>query len=87
MWLFIPYIIVQAILWFIFQGNFSVLARSSDVFVFLATVRSAINVTDLDSLVSHFEDYLVENLFRQFRRRYVSRLDSVYLYISKQRFS
>jgi len=78
MWLFIPYIIVQIVLGFVFQGDFSVLAKSSDVFVILSIIRSAINVSDLDSLVGHFEDYLVRNLYQQFRRNYIRRMESVY---------
>jgi hypothetical protein len=82
-WLFIPYITVQVILFFVYQGDFSVLAKSSYVFVILATIRSAINVSDLNSLansfINHFDDYLVKNLYRQFKRRYISRLDRVYL--------
>lgn len=78
MWLFIPYIIVQIVLGFVFQGDFSVLAKSSDVFVILSIMRSAINVSDLDSLVGHFEDYLVRNLYQQFRRNYIRRMESVY---------
>jgi len=78
MWLFIPYIIVQIVLGFVFQGDFSVLAKSSDVFVILSIIRSAINVSDLDSLVGHFEDYLVRNLYQQFKRNYIRRMESVY---------
>lgn len=78
MWLFIPYIIVQIVLGFIFQGDFSVLAKSSDIFVIFFVIRSAINASDLDSLFGHFEDYLISNLYQQFRRKYIRRMDSVY---------
>jgi hypothetical protein len=82
-WLFILYIIAQVILWFVYQGDFSVLAKSSDVFVILATIRSAINVSDLNALantfINHFDNYLVESIYRQFKRRYIRKLDSVYL--------
>ena len=79
MWLFIPYIIAQTVAWFVFEGDFSVLAKSSDVFVILSIIRSAINVGDLDSLIGYLENYLVENLYREFRRKYIRRMDSVYL--------
>ena len=78
MWLFIPYILTQVVLWFAFQGDFSVLAKSSDLFVVLFTIGSAINVSDLNSLVGSLEDYFVSNLYRRLRRKYVGRLDSVY---------
>jgi len=78
-WLFIPYIIAQTVVWFVFEGDFSVLAKSSDVFVILSIIRSAINVGDLDSLIGYLENYLVENLYREFRRKYIRRMDSVYL--------
>jgi len=78
MWLFIPYIVVQVVLWFTFQGDFSVLAKSSDFFVFLATVRSAVNVGGVESVVDDLEDYLARNLYQQFRRKYIRKLNNAY---------
>lgn len=78
MWLFIPYIVVQVVLWFLSHGDFSALTKSSDIFVILSIIRSAVNLGDLDGLVDHLEDYLVRDLYRQFRTKYIRRLDSVY---------
>jgi len=78
MWLFIPYVIVQIALWFLSQGDFSVLAKSSEVFVILFTIRSAINVSDFNALISQSQEYMMRNIYRQFRRRCSTRLDSVY---------
>jgi hypothetical protein len=79
MWLFIPYIVVQIALWLLSNGDFSVLAKSSDIFVILSTIRSAINLGDLNGLVSRLEDYVVRDLYREFRKKYIRRLDSVYI--------
>jgi hypothetical protein len=77
--IFILYVIVQVILWVVYHGSFSVLAKSSDIFAILTTVRSAINLNDVNSVLDRLEDYLFQGLYREFRRRYIKRLDSVYI--------
>lgn len=79
MWMFIPYIIVQVILWFLSQGNFSVLAKSSDIFVILTTVRGFVNLNDADSFFRQLEDYLFSDLYQRFRRRFIRGLDSIFM--------
>lgn len=79
MWMFIPYIIVQVALWFIYKGDFSVLARSSDIFVILTTVRGFVNINDAESFFRELEDYLLSDLYRKFKRRFVRRLDNIFM--------
>lgn len=79
MWILIPYILVQIILWFVFNGDFSVLAKSSDAFVFFSTLRGFVDLSDVDYVVRHLENYVVKNLYWKFKKRYARRLDNVYL--------
>ena len=79
MWMFIPYIIVQVALWFLCQGDFSVLAKSSDIFVILTSVRGFVNINDADSFFRELEDYLLSGLYQKFKRRFIRRLDNIFM--------
>jgi len=78
MLLLILYVIVQLFIG-LYSRDFSLLAKSSDIFAILSTIDIALSALDLDKLISEIEIYLLNNLYHSFKRKYIKRLDNIYL--------
>jgi len=76
MLLFIVYIIAQIGLGLYFK-DFSLLAKSSDIFAVLSTISTALYTSDMNSLLRKLDDYLLESLFHKFERKYLGILESI----------
>jgi len=63
MWLLIVYLIGQAILWWAYGGDFSVLAKSSDVFAMISTIDLINDTASLDYVFREFQTLLNKILY------------------------